>query len=46
LTLGAWCLALVACGLQLDAWRLDLGPVAVGRGPCFMDLFYFNAWGM
>ena len=36
LKLDAWCLALVACGLQLVAWRLDLGPVAMFHGPRFM----------
>ena len=40
----------------MRAWRLALGglrlvacsffPVAVSRGPRFMDLLYFNVWGM
>ena len=38
MTLVAWRLALVACGLQLVAWSLDLGPVAVLHGPRFMGL--------
>jgi hypothetical protein len=48
--LDAWSLWLGACSFyelvcvrgveifRLDAWRLDLGPVAVGRGPRFMEL--------
>jgi len=52
LALDAWCLALGACSFyelvcvlgmkifRLAAWRLDLGPVAVSRGPRFMDLGY------
>ena len=50
--LGAWRLALGACSFyelvcvrgveifRLDAWSLDLGPVAVAHGPCFMELGY------
>jgi len=52
LKLDAWRLALGACSfyelvcvlgmeiLRLAAWCLDLGPVAVSRGPRFMDLGY------
>ena len=54
LTLAACSLQLAACSFyelvcvrgveifRLAAWRLDLGPVAVSRGPRFMDLVYFN----
>ena len=46
LKLDAWCLALVACCLQLVAWRLDLGPVAMGHGPRFVVLIDFSVWHM
>ena len=32
--------------VKLVAWRLGLGPVAMKRGPRFMDLIYFSVWGM
>ena len=56
LVLGAWRLVLggfyiLVCVLgmeilRLAAWCLELFPVAVGHGPCFMDLVYFNVLGM
>jgi len=30
--------------LQLEAW--SLWPVSIGHGPRFVDLYYFNVWGM
>ena len=52
LTLAACSLQLAACSFyelvcvrgveifRLAAWRLDLGPVAMGHGPGFMKFFY------
>jgi len=44
LALGAWRLALGAWRLRLVA--CSFFPVSVSRGPRFMDLVYFNVWGM
>ena len=56
LKLDAWRLVLggfykLVCVLgmkifRLAAWCLELFPVAVSRGPRFMDLVYFNVLGM
>ena len=52
----AWCLRLGACAYAPECescirarsefiTACSLGPVSMSRGPCFMDLVYFNVSG-